>query len=419
MAYLQPFRAWRFNPRRVPLLAKAVAPMADAAGQQVLQACRAVAYNAIHLVHPEADDPVAPAELVAHWKTQQWLVQDPIPAFYPYEQRFVAYGQDAPVTRRGFMAFVDMRRSEIVVHEDVIQQSVLARAAWLQAAGLQTLPPHLLYDDPDFRLEQLLAQLPTYPLADLTDHQGVRHTLRQVTDANLVRTLRKQLLNKPLYVADGHHRLAAHQAVVASSPPVVEATTADYQLAFLSNLRANDLIIQPTHRLVEVATDFSMPDLLAYMENWFVPQPLNSRQPFFRALQAQRDAFILLYGQAGWLLVPKTNIDWQNAVNLDLPLAVKQLSYTYLHYFVFDRFLQMPYAHHHTEARLRFERNAAQVQETIRQAPNLLGCIMPGVSIDAFLKVCASGARMPLKSTYFYPKVLGGLAFADLWNPVG
>jgi uncharacterized protein (DUF1015 family) len=36
------------------------------------------------------------------------------------------------------------------------------------------------------------------------------------------------------------------------------------------------------------------------------------------------------------------------------------------------------------------------------------------IELEQVLEVCKSGAVMPQKSTYFYPKALGGLLFASI-----
>ena len=63
---------------------------------------------------------------------------------------------------------------------------------------------------------------------------------------------------------------------------------------------------------------------------------------------------------------------------------------------------------------LRFTHDSKEVHQLIMDGDYQLGFILPALSMDLFEEVVLSGERMPLKSTYFSPKLPTGLVINSL-----
>lgn len=406
MAEVRPFRAWRFNSRWVPRLTPATAPMADAVEPHVLESLYSLPRNAIHLTLPR--DITESAAIWAGWQAQGVVLRDAFPTIYAYEQRFSLYGRTSPYRRLGFMALLndDPSASCIRVHEDVLPDRVAHRVAEYDPLPLQALPTHGLYEDADFRVERILADYAPYPLAEVADPTGTQHTLWAITDRGIIARIQDVLRDLPVYLADGHHRWAAYQAYA-------QTHGANGHLMFFSNLLADDLLILPTHRVVELPAGFAWASFLAQLQNWFTVQELKGREPLYRVLERGRFAILLTDGQRAVGLTLRPGLAPESVVDLLLPEEVKRLDYTLLHALVLDKALGYPYAKQASNAAITYWKNApTAVKRTV--PGKKMAALMGSVPVAQFRAVCDAGARMPQKSTYFHPKALGGLVFADL-----
>ena len=63
---------------------------------------------------------------------------------------------------------------------------------------------------------------------------------------------------------------------------------------------------------------------------------------------------------------------------------------------------------------LHFTHDSGEVYNMVRSGDYQLGFILPLMSLDLFEEVVLSGERLPLKSTYFSPKLPTGLVINRL-----
>ena len=110
----------------------------------------------------------------------------------------------------------------------------------------------------------------------------------------------------------------------------------------------------------------------------------------------------------------KPEFDPFTIIDLDLPDAVKALDYTLLHYLIFDQALGLPYEEQRSSPEIAYEKDYSAAVAAVNKGQASLAFITQEVSINQFLDVCASGAKMPPKSTYFYPKVNCGMVFSSV-----
>ena len=63
---------------------------------------------------------------------------------------------------------------------------------------------------------------------------------------------------------------------------------------------------------------------------------------------------------------------------------------------------------------LYYSHDSEEVSQAISSGDVQLGFVLPPLSLDVFEDVVLSGARMPIKSTYFSPKLPTGLVINRL-----
>jgi uncharacterized protein (DUF1015 family) len=97
-----------------------------------------------------------------------------------------------------------------------------------------------------------------------------------------------------------------------------------------------------------------------------------------------------------------------------LPEVLRQLDLVLLHDVVFDKILGLSPTEQRTTAALAFERNFSRCVQEVQSKNAKFALITREIDLSQVIDVCNSGQVMPQKSTYFYPKALGGMLFATV-----
>ena len=424
MARIRPFRAWRYEDKGNHEVEQNFSPLFDVVSPEQLEQLYANPDNSIHVSVPISDEHVL--DKWQEWKTRGLIRQDPLPAIYIYYQEFSLFGEEKKYIRKGFVSMVRIQEpdviegSEIVLHEGTISTSVAERTRLLEKLLLNTAPTHGLYEDPGFELEALMDAYMVAPQYQYIDYQGVINKLAIVQDRRDIARFQEVLDPKPVYLADGHHRLASSVALrekaLRSGQPLPPDSFLNYHLIYLTNLCSDDLRILPIHRVFHLPEKTYNPNpirqsLLDYFE---VTDITFDRSPIYATIKDEPRAFGMVLGNNQFLLQLRKDIDPLRDIDLPLPDAVKELDYTILHYFVFDKVLGIPYQEQHATDAIRYIKDYGLALKQAVTWPDRLAFITRGTLMEQMMKVCESGALMPQKSTYFYPKVVCGLVFASI-----
>ena len=145
------------------------------------------------------------------WIEQGRFVRDEQSAYYVWEM--TAYGR----TQTGLVAcsaVEDYRSGTIRRHEDVRPEKQKDRVCHIRALGAQTGPVLLTYGAHPEMKELLRIAAAGAPLYDFTDSTGAAHRIWRIGDDETVAavTSAAERIGR-LYIADGHHRASAAEAV--------------------------------------------------------------------------------------------------------------------------------------------------------------------------------------------------------------
>ncbi|MEM7038432.1 MAG: DUF1015 domain-containing protein [Bacteroidota bacterium] len=424
MARIRPFRAWRYNPAHTTDINANFSPLFDVVSREQLERLYQTPNNSIHVSVPRSTEAVL--EKLDHWKESGILLQDPLPGIYVYYQEFSLFGESKRFVRKGFVSMIRIgadsgsQQSDIVLHEDTISSSVAERSRLLELSLLNAAPTHGLYEDPEFQLEALMDAYMQDPLYEYIDYQGVINKLAIIQDRRDIARFTQLLATQKVYLADGHHRLASSVALqqqsLKSGEPLPPDSFLNYHLMYLTNLCADDLRILPIHRLLSLDEKTHNPNpILARIHEYFDTEDITfDRKPIYEKLKGQPRTFGMVLGSLQFLLRLKPEVDPIRDNPLDLPNAVKELDYTILHYFVFDRVFDMPYRGQHGHDNIEYIKDGGLAMKKAVTNRRQVAFITRDTSMEQMMAVCRTGALMPQKSTYFYPKVVCGLVFASI-----
>jgi uncharacterized protein (DUF1015 family) len=101
-------------------------------------------------------------------------------------------------------------------------------------------------------------------------------------------------------------------------------------------------------------------------------------------------------------------------IKWNFPDVIKALDLTVMHYFIIEKALGIPGKEQRQSENIEFDRSFSDCLKRVIQGEAQLAIITNEVSIEDVKRVCASGYTMPQKSTYFYPKVIGGFLFSSV-----
>ncbi|MDO7873743.1 DUF1015 domain-containing protein [Hymenobacter sp. ASUV-10] len=424
MAEIQPLRGWRYAPALSANIDEYVSPLFDVVSVKQREALYRNPLNSIHLSVPRGDDPAGAAlARLREWQAQGILRQDELPGIYAYYQYFRLPGSTREYCRKGFMCHIrayDWDENVVLRHENTLPASVNDRAELLARTRFQTSATHGLYRDEDFELERYLDEAIESPLyATEEDYQGARDVLAVIQDVQVIKRFQAVLAAREVILADGHHRYEGSLAYRQARQQAAGASATgrepwNYHLMYLTNGAADDLRILPTHRLLlELPGGLSTGELLARLEPYFTLLPQAEATDLPEIIAGKRWAFgLYVDGQAYKIrLRPEVHalLDW------DTTSEVKNLDLTVLHFFVLEKVLGIvgPDAQRSWPG-VAYVRNFAECLQRVDRGEARAAFLVNEVSMAEVEAVCHSGAVMPPKSTFFYPKTIGGFLFSSI-----
>ncbi len=383
------------------------------------------------------------AKFLRNWRQEGVMQVDPDPALYVYHQTFEYGGQS--FTRRGFMSRVRLERfgeGKIYPHEETHSGPKADRLNLTRACKANLSQIFGLYPDPQNAAQDLLERavagtgpvgnaLSGVPAIEATDHLGVVHRMWPVTEVNVLGEVAAIMESKPLFIADGHHRYETacnYRDELAAKESLDENHPANFVLTQCVSMNDPGLLVLPTHRLFRGVPAMTSADLQSKLSECFTVQTIGkgpdeagiiwddiaaadeqSRMAFYTA---QDDTWTLATislvgaGRMGQIAAEQTG-DWQS------------LGVSLLHRLVLENLLGLKdlpkpmYVHSAAEVIENWKKGDAVGRDATGQMGaggrfELAALVMPA-TVDHVRAISEHGERMPAKSTYFYPKLLGGM----------
>lgn len=420
MAEIKPIRAWRYNSSIVGEIDELTSPLFDVVSDKQRKALYQNEYNSIHLSVPQGNNPSALAErLLKEWKATGVIVQDAITGIYVYFQYFKLAGSPKEYCRKGFICHIrayDWEENVILRHENTIPKAVNDRIELLEKTMLHASPTHGLYTDTDFELEKYMEEAMRSPIYETEDYQGVRDVLAVIHDAKVIKKFIHAIEAKKIILADGHHRyessLALKHKLQLENLHHTGHEGYNFHLMYLTNTENGDLRILPTHRLIKGLKNFNQEEVVKKLADDFEVKLLDDSDTVNEIIHGKKWAFGILFKETAYKVKLKTEAI--HKLKWNFPDEIKELDLTVLHYFIIEKILGIAGKDQRGSDKIGFDRSFSDCLAKVIRGEVQMAIITQEVSIEEVKKVCASGYTMPQKSTYFYPKVIGGYLFSSI-----
>jgi uncharacterized protein (DUF1015 family) len=420
---IEPLPALSYDTRRAGPPRNVIAPPYDLIGPELQDELYSRGpYNIVRLeLNREADPYQAAARTLDEWLRDGVLAQS-APAIYLYTQRFQAGGRT--LARNALLVRIrleEFSEGRILPHERTFPKAKEDRLRLLMATRLNVSPIFGLYPSGHDELEGLIAGALTDAAAiSIDDDSGVDHQLRALDSPAAIALAQKSLADARVLIADGHHRYETaleyrrRMRAAENDPPAPRPY--DYVMMALVAFNDPGLVILPTHRLVRHLS----PEQLAKFKS------LNARHfsiEEFDAAGAMRAKLAALppgcFGAIVRGVHPRImRINDYSAMQSALPGApkeVRELDVSILHALVFDRILGIDADQVRKGGNIEYTIDAAAAERAVESGAADAVFLLNPSTVEELEAVSKTGATMPEKSTYFYPKLVTGLLMNPVW----
>ena len=400
MAEIRPFCGLR---PRDDLASQIIAPPYDVLSEDE---ARTIAnpnpHSFLHVTRPEVDlhqgvDAHGPR---AHSKAREnldaflqkgWMIRDPAPCFYLYRQTWKGR------TQTGLMAVCSVDEYDqgtIKRHELTRPDKEQDRVDNMQALDAQPGLVFLAYrDESDSVRQAMKAAQAIAPAWTVKTEDEVEHSLTVVDNPDLVEQLQKAFKEQEsLYVADGHHRSAAASRVCAARKGSGSSRW------FLAGLFPDtELEVLAYNRVVRDLNGHTPAQFMEALSEHFIVTPSSTSRPIRRGRWT-------MYMTGQWFdLEARNGVVPQSDPVGCLDVAVLQ-----------DRILGpiLGIQNPRTDQRISFVggiRGHKALSKRVDRGDAMVAFHMFPTGMDQLFAVADANMLMPPKSTWFEPKLRGGV----------
>ena len=435
MAEIRAYRAVYYNESLVGDLSNVICPPYDIISPQMEQELYSRSpYNFVRIENnrimpqdSETDNRYTRAAAVyKKWLNEKALVQADKPAIFVNDHYFVCQGKE--YMRRGLSVRVRLEgwdKNIVRPHEGTLSSARSDRINLIGALKANTSPIMTMYEDNDRKIASLLEA------PDAGEHlfslngedDGERHEVWQITDTDTVEKISAAFKEKPLYIADGHHRyesaLTYQRESLAANPAATKDEGFNFVMMTLMDMDDPGLVILPPHRLLRGLSASKITGLTEKISSFFDITEVSLNQPdVWQKIDQMLDDTdyirLVLFGLDGDKLKILTVKDPEAAGRM-MPYfhsdIYKRMDVSVVDHVILEELLGLS---GEEEAKISYDYNRLKAVESVLAQEHQLAFIISPVKGKTIKDIADAGDRMPRKSTYFYPKLPSGLLINQL-----
>jgi uncharacterized protein (DUF1015 family) len=373
------------------------------------------------------------------WQAEGVLVRDEQPAIYLYSITYT-HPSGRRMTRKGLICLVGLAEfSEGIVkpHEKTFEAVIADRLQLMRECQAQFSKVFSLFQDQDNVVIATLEQArEDQPFCSLRDHNGNIHTLWRVIDPAALAGVARYFADRPLYIADGHHRyttaLGCRRQELLNNPDLPPDSPFNYIMMYLCATGDEGLAVLPTHRLLRYPGRISAEQCVARLRQGLAAEEIRgaTREVLLAEVLARMNEWTMsspvpvfgLYhpGEDRCFLLTLRDECGQYPVLAAKPRVLRGLDVVILSELLLQDLLGLPHQRITTEKLLNYfsdpdEAIDVAVKRSVEDdgTTPLLFLLNP-TRVSQVTEVADSGQIMPHKSTYFFPKILTGLLINKL-----
>ena len=358
------------------------------------------------------------------WLRHKVLVQDEKAVFYVYEQRFRSRGKK--YSRIGFMGLLrleDMGRGKVFPHEETYPRAKLDRLQLMRSTSSNLESIFSIYNDEKAKITKVLKKfMKRKPVFEAADKDRVIHRIWRVDRKPSITKIVKEMRDKTIFIADGHHRYEAalrfKNELKMKNTKFSEEEAYNHILMYFTAIEDKGLLVLPIHRVLRNLVYFDPLRFEKDLERYFEVKIYKAskktatriRKKLMRDLEKKgldKHAFGMYLGQNRYYLLSlKDEKIVEEMVEEEKPKAWKRLDTNILHYSVLDRILGIA---QETEDKVMYVKDEEEAVRRVDEEGAQVAFFLNHTKLEEITAIASKLEKMPHKSTYFYPKLLSGL----------
>jgi len=366
------------------------------------------------------------AEFLSNWRKQGILKQEDAPAIYIYDQEFLS-GNRWQV-RRGFVALVKLEpfdKGYIYPHEQTLPGPKADRLKLTQSCQANLSSIFALFPDGNNEVDSYLSAMAvSKPEIDFTDDTGVKNKLWVIKEKQTIDRLVTLMKEKPLFIADGHHRyetsLAYKEQMRKENGRLSGDLPLDYVMMVCVSMNNPGLQILPAHRLVRNIKDYNFDRILKSLKESFTVELIGKGcrvEKFMSGLnnEAENHTFVMYVGQEdAYYKLLLSNEKLLDTVFANNHPEWRHLDAGILHSAIIHKILGI----HSTDVTLKecvkYVKEETEAVSLVKSGQYQLAFFLRPTRIEQVREIAMARKVMPPKSTYFYPKLVTGIVINSL-----
>lgn len=354
------------------------------------------------------------------WIENGYLKPDDRPCIYIYSQEFEVRGKKKD--RTGFVAVVELEQlgKNILPHEFTLKGPKVGRRLLLEKARANFGQIFSIYLDQEKKIDSILDRKKENPPEfDMTDDEGIRHRLWVIKKDETIKMIVKEMKNKKIFIADGHHR---YETSLEYSNDHPEDKKAKCIMMTLVNMKNEGLVILPTHRLVKDLDDFDKEQMIDNLKTNFDMKIMEfdestekeKREEMFKKMREDpgKHFFGMFLGDNKYFVFTLKDEGAMDEKAKDRSKPWRKLDVSILHVLILEDLLGIdttkPEKQRHVEYIKGTKDAVEECVAKVKKGECQIAFFMNPTKIEEVEEVAGNGDRMPQKSTFFYPKVYTG-----------
>jgi len=415
MAEVRGFKGIHYNPEKIDDFSKVITPPFDVIDPQERKLLfNRSPHNFARIILPEEAGEKSKYDVAAE-SLHQWidagiLTQDEEDSIYLLQQRFVGMDDEYHI-RRGFFAVAKIPDDDrtILGHEKTFHYKVEDRLALTTACQANTGAVFVLYEDTDQQLEILLAQMEeTDPFITAETIDGVEQKVWRVPHDDMVTRF---FADRPLYIADGHHRYRTawtYRDQMREQTGHTGPAPWDYILLGFVPLEDPGLFVYPAHRVLDKPGDFERETFVKALDPYFEIEPVIDDLPARVRAEPSCAIGVAIQGE-GQFLLRLRDIDRRELLGDDHAEAWRDLDVSVLHGGILEKALNLP-----PDTEFVYEKDVTRAMAMVDRGEKGMAFILRNMHPAQICRCADAGEYMPQKATYFYPKLPSGAVINPL-----
>ncbi|MBE7706066.1 MAG: DUF1015 domain-containing protein [Cyanobacteria bacterium SIG30] len=382
-------------------------------------------YNIVRLILAKGENRYEDAKNDFNkWLEEKVLTQLDKPCILYIVQKYTTE-KGKKVERKGFIARNKIEKfgeGKIFPHEFTMGGPKADRLKLVSACKAFFSQIFMVYSDSTMLMENDIGKKlsETKPFIDVKDDKDVQNLVWVIDDENDIKRIQDMMNDKTLLIADGHHRYETSMNYSNEHP---ENEEAKYVMSYFTNLDDENLIVYPTHRIITrqiepyvlLESVKKHYDIEEFIFDSYTKEKV--KEDFLAKIEEENQKQItmgLYMKNVNKFYVLKLKPEAQNLV--EAPEVLKKLDLTVLHELIITKELGYTKEEQMAQDGIKYIKQEAEAFDMIDLGKAEASFIMAYPKMQDIRDISSAGYKMPQKSTYFYPKLLSGLAINPLWK---